>query len=312
MAPLYEVYPANENIALYGKIESRLLGQTLIGRSQFKEHRCVRNTKLVDTSGITQILLQILVSGTFVGKCGGEDIHANIGDIVIMDYTSPFDFAVTDGVTISFAFDRQMISRIIDPRSLNGAVIGGKTAMGIVLTNLILAALSIAENKVECDKHSLETDLLEFIANQLKNNTKIKTMPAEIYKQGIIDYIDRNIKNPDLSPSHLIDRFNMSRSHIYRMFDEDGGVNNVIWDRRLKAVQSEVLRQPKDKKLYIKSLAYEFGCNDPTLFNKRFKKKFDYSPIDLLKSAESYENIDGNLFGIQKHFSNSVTDPVLD
>jgi AraC-like DNA-binding protein len=302
-APLYDAQVVNTHGNLSGRIDSKFLGQTLIGRSQFSTHRCVRNRELINTSGLTLILMQILLSGSFVGKFGDEDIRADVGDIVVMDYTRPFDFLVNDGETISFAFDRQMMSRFIDPRSLHGSIIRARTAAGVLITNLVTAALSIAENNFECDRYMLESDLIEIIGKQFKNNTTIKSLPADLYKQSIIDYIDININNPDISTSHLINKFNISRSHLYRMFEKDGGVNNFIWDRRLEAVQREILGQSRNKKIYLKSLAYQFGCKNSFVLNKRFKNKYLYSPLDLSECTELYENIAGNLFGIQKHLS---------
>ncbi|WP_247997976.1 hypothetical protein [Brucella tritici] len=303
MAPLYAAHSVDLEESLYGKVESWVLGQALIGHAQYHGHLCIRDRRLINTGGIDQILLQIVITGEFSGQCGETEIRALAGDIILMDYARPFRLLVSDGQTISFAFNRSSLSRMMDSRSIHGLVIKGHTPVGRILSGLITTTLSIAKTTNSSDWHSLETDIIEFMTKQLGSRSgEIASLPHEIERQNIIDYIDRNLFNPKLSPVHLQAHFQISRSNLYRLFDQDGGIGKLIWERRLKAAHLEIVRYPTDRKLVLKSLAYRYGCKDVSQFSKRFAKLYGFPPREIVRSDTTFFRPDGTLMNIQKHF----------
>nr|WP_247875358.1 hypothetical protein [Ochrobactrum sp. Marseille-Q0166] len=310
MSPLYEASPIpdTKKLIISGEIESRFFGYSLIGKSRYDAHKCVRSKILVKSSGIDQILLQVILSGEFRGNFDGLDVAAQVGDIVIMDYAKPFELQVSDGSTHSFAFDRSILSRILNPQSLHGSIIRGGTPLGIMLANMISSSLIIASNSTNIETQSLEVDVIEFIGKVLsKQNSKI-ILPNEIQKQSIIDFIDENISNVDLGPNLIIERFNISRAHLYRIFENYGGVSKLIWDRRLNAAYIELSNLPEGQKISVKSISYKYGCMDPVQFSKRFYSQYSFGIKDALGTRNRFSDLDGSLLQIQRHFSNIRAD----
>ncbi|WP_273727662.1 hypothetical protein [Brucella gallinifaecis] len=310
MSPLYEVSPisSTKQSTISGEIESRFFGYSLIGKSKYDAHKCTRSKVLVKRSGIDQILLQVILSGEFRGNFDGIDITAQVGDIVIMDYAKPFELQVSDGRTHSFAFDRTIISRILNAQSLHGSIIRGKTPLGIMLANMISTSLVIASNSSHVDTQSLEVDVIEFIGKSLSKQNRNIVLPNEIQKQTIIDFIDENISSIDLGPSSIIERFNISRAHLYRLFESNGGVSKLIWERRLNAAYMEISNLSEEQKISVKSISYKYGCTDPAQFSKRFYNRYSFGIKEALGSGSMFSNLDGSLIKIQKHFFNIKAD----
>lgn len=308
ISPLYDANRVGGGMEIDGHVETNFLGRSLIGRSNYQQHTCLRTNKLINFGGINQILLQIITKGNCSGDCNGNTINLNKGDIIIFDYSAPFNIMVSDGSTISIAFDRELISRIIDPRALNGAVIKGETSLGILLTSTVVSALKITEENAFDDPHEFEADILEYIAKLLSRKFDNVVNLHNIERQTIIDFIDKNIANHNLTPDFLYSNFNMSRSHIYRIFEKDGGVGQVIWERRLKLAWNEMAKSNSGQKISLKNIAWRFGCSDPAIFSKRFRSFFDFSPKDFKKFNFDNSHDFNTLSKIRQHFSSLESD----
>lgn len=310
MSPLYEVFPISDNkqSSISGEIESRLFGYSLIGKSKYDAHLCVRSNTLIKNTGIDHILLQVVLGGEFRGNFDGVNITARVGDIVLMDYAKPFEIQVSEGGTYSFAFDRTIISRILNPQLLHGSVIRAATPLAIMLTNMISTSLNIASNSSVTETHSLEVDVIEFIGKRLAQQSSKINLPTEIQRQSIIDFIDQNISNTALGPTLITERFNISRAHLYRIFDNYGGISKLIWDRRLRAAYVDVSKLPEGQKVSVKSISYKYGCTDPVQFSKRFSNRYSFGIKDALGVGIRFTDLDGNLIKIQRHFSKIKAD----
>ncbi|MCL8000335.1 helix-turn-helix domain-containing protein [Brucella sp. 21LCYQ03] len=308
IAPLYDARSVDGGIDVDGQVETNFLGQSLIGRSKYLRHTCSRSNNLINFGGINQILLQIITKGNCVGNCNGNEISLDVGDIVIFDYSVPFNIIVSDGSTISIAFNRELISHIVDPRALNAAVIKGQSPLGILLKSAIISALQIVENKSYEDSQAFEADILEYVAKLLSKDVHHATNLPSLEKQAIIDFIDKNITNPNLTPDFLYKKFRISRSHIYRLFEKEGGVGQVIWERRLRLAWNAISKSNNGSKVSIKSIAWSVGCTDPAIFSKRFRSFFNFSPKDFKKNDLEKPLEFTTLSNIKKHFSDVGND----
>ncbi len=80
------------------------------------------------------------------------------------------------------------------------------------------------------DLHEEEVDsafdaLLSLLAVRLKNgNVQTKQEINPVLKHRILQFIDLNIKNPELCIESLMCRFNISRAHLYRAFEAESGI----------------------------------------------------------------------------------------
>ena len=61
----------------------------------------------------------------------------------------------------------------------------------------------------------------------------IRRQAREAMRDLICDYVERNLKDPDLGAETVLREFGVSRAGLYRMFEPDGGVRNYISNRRL-------------------------------------------------------------------------------
>jgi len=112
--------------------------------------------------------------------------------------------------------------------------------------------------------------------------------------QGQIDFsrlervrqaVRRNLRSPDLDPASLCRLVGISRSNLYRLFDDKGGVARYIHNQRLLAARA-ALCDPASRDS-IAAIAEEFCFADASSFSRAFRKEFGHSPSEIRGAALS-------------------------
>jgi AraC-like DNA-binding protein len=97
-------------------------------------------------------------------------------------------------------------------------------------------------------------------------------------------HIDSNLSET-MSVEQLAATFKVSRSQIYRIFAEDGGVSRYTWERRLQRAL-RMLSQPAYNKLSIGAVGYECGFSNDSHFSRAFKDRFGTTPRNVRAEAQ--------------------------
>ncbi|MEM1047355.1 MAG: helix-turn-helix domain-containing protein [Pseudomonadota bacterium] len=93
--------------------------------------------------------------------------------------------------------------------------------------------------------------------------------------------IDKNLTNPVLKPGYLASRLGMSRSSLYRMFKDEGGIARYVAERRLQAAFADLLGSSAERGA-VRRAAERWGFQDQSLFNRRFRQRFGLTPKDCI------------------------------
>ena len=94
--------------------------------------------------------------------------------------------------------------------------------------------------------------------------------------------IERNVHTPDIQLEQVAAGVPVSRATLYRMFEQEGGVQTYIRQRRLRAAADEIMRFPE---LAIKDIAFGLGFASASDFTRAFRRAFGLSPLDFRKQA---------------------------
>jgi AraC-like DNA-binding protein len=100
-------------------------------------------------------------------------------------------------------------------------------------------------------------------------------------------YIDMHLADPDLSPKRIAAANRISLRYLYKLFlHAKCAVNEWIRERRL-ARCAEALVSPAQANRNIAEIAYAWGFNDLSHFNRMFKRRFGVSPRGYRRIADS-------------------------
>lgn len=104
-------------------------------------------------------------------------------------------------------------------------------------------------------------------------------------RQRIMDHIDANLPDPDLSPESIARAVGISRSYLYALFSEaDETVSGFLRNRRLQAAY-EMLVSDAGGGLAISEVAYRTGFRSLSHFSRSFSRHFNAAPRAVRAAA---------------------------
>jgi AraC-like DNA-binding protein len=100
-------------------------------------------------------------------------------------------------------------------------------------------------------------------------------------------YIDTHLADPGLSPKRIAAANRISLRYLYKLFlHANCAVNQWIRERRLTRC-AEALVSPAQANRNIAEIAYAWGFNDLSHFNRMFKRRFGVSPRGYQRIADA-------------------------
>lgn len=102
-------------------------------------------------------------------------------------------------------------------------------------------------------------------------------------KERVRQAVRRHLRTPTLGPKTLSRLVGMSRSNLYRLFEDTGGVARYIQLQRLFEAQA-VLSDPAITQS-ISAIAEDLCFADASSFSRMFRREFRHSPSEVRSAA---------------------------
>jgi len=97
-------------------------------------------------------------------------------------------------------------------------------------------------------------------------------------RAGVIDYVERNLADPDLDVARIAKALGYSKRSLHKLFVGDATtVSRLIWERRLEHCRLALL-DPALARRSITEIAHHWGFSDSQHFSRAFKARFGASP----------------------------------
>lgn len=310
LKPVFDIStPDTENRnGFNGSIRSRPFGEILIGTTTFNGQHYQRTSKIIAHGGLDQYVVQVMLAGHLRGNFNGVDVLAEPGDILILDLTQTISSHVDAGSRITVVIPRAELEKIVGWRNLHGVVLRSSAPMTRLLFDYLRSLETVASELPPHEAVTAQNSMISLLAagitGTLDRFAEITYVNVTMRK-SILRYIDENLTNPVLGPHSIVKHFRVSRSHLYRAFEIDGGVAKVIRDKRLDIAYHLILDR-KGKPLSLKEIAYRCGFHDGTQFTKAFKSRFGHAPKETLDTSGSFQLGDNGAFNFHNHFSERV------
>lgn len=227
--------------------------------------------------------MQLVLAGEYRGDFNGTYMSVVPGDIFIMDLSQPLVSKKDAGARLTIVISRSELNKKWANKNLHGLVLKGGVPTNKLLANFMLSIDSNLDNMDARTVHGVQEALKNLLDAALSGVTFTKEQSILIgltLRQRVLEYINQNLTNPELSPRSIMQHFRLSHSHLYRAFASDTGVAGVIRNKRLDLAYRTILMN-RHKPLSIKELSYKCGFSARSQFSKFFKDRFGLAPKDL-------------------------------
>lgn len=269
---------------LEGSLSSQSVGAMIAVRAEYSAMRCRRDPLIIARSGLDHYLINCYENGTHTGHFDGCELVGEAGDIRIVDLTRPFVSKVERGSSACLILSREVLAPLLGGRSnAHGAVLKSGNPVVKLLRGLILTVS--APDFVATTEQGMwiEETVLRLLQCTLIAGTDIGPVvpgSAKVLRSRIEQFIDGHLFDSELGPDLLMRRFRISRTHLYRAFERDGGVSAVIRTKRLDAAYRSLLH-PSARVQRISEIAYQYGFSNSTQFLRAFRKRFGLAPSKI-------------------------------
>jgi AraC-like DNA-binding protein len=102
-------------------------------------------------------------------------------------------------------------------------------------------------------------------------------------KERVRQAVRRHLRTPTLGPKNLGRLIGMSRSNLYRLLEDMGGVTRYIQRERL--LEAHVILSGTSTTQSISAIAEDLCFADASSFSRAFKREFGYSPSEVRSAA---------------------------
>jgi len=206
------------------------------------------------------------------------------GDIQIVDLAQPHESKAANSASIAITVSRDLITEMISPRiDLHGIVLRGDRGAGALLADYMK---SLFHRLGELDANQAPfaaratAHMIAACATATVSSVQDRSPTNALVVDRLKRYIEENLASHDLSPRSLSERFRISRTQLYRIFEPLGGVAGYIQTRRLDRAFG-LLRNPFSRNRPVSDIAYSAGFSNLAHFATAFRRAFGLSPSEL-------------------------------
>ncbi len=311
-APIAKVFPIDES-NIYGEAQIRRVQGVILVNVSAGSYHYERSEELIWQSNLDMYMLTIAMEGCHCHSSeGGEEVKVMEGDILLVDLAKSCRGITNKGKHLQIYIPKDLLNHQLDGvRVHKDILLKASKPMTKILKDYMLGLFEVALRLQEKEASVTLYTFLSLLVTALKSTVPQDllylndyTKGGDLLKSRVIDFIEINIKNPDLKIEVLTKNFRVSRAHLYRAFDEDGGVVSIIRNKRLDMAYHELLNPMNSRT--VTQIAHEYGFSSSNQFYRVFRQRYGFSPNEIKRNQAKfslYLNIKNDLY---EHFRRTV------
>ena len=266
------------------------LGELLISRIRLAGlgQRGVRAARKIRCDSLDHYVIEVYTGGGCTGEAGAGGFDLATGGVGILDLGQPLAVQSAHSESVAITIPRALLdSRVPDAARQHGTVLrnGVGSLLGEYVCSLYrhLPHLSAAE----ADRVSQATIsmIAACLAPSRGNAARAQGPVDSVLLERAKRYIGQNFSSSDLTVERICAALRVSRSHLYRAFEPQGGVAGYIQACRLSNARAALL-DPTDIR-HISALAYDHGFASAAHFSRAFRRHFGLTPSDAREHGKA-------------------------
>jgi AraC-like DNA-binding protein len=274
-------------LAFEARIESLSCETGSMARVSMTPLIAVRTKANLAASKIDGIYANFILSGELNVEQGGVSVLAKQGDLVVYDSELPVTH--TGGgrhyEDLSFLIPKSSFASVprLQDSFRNILLSRGKMISPLASCLSFLAGNMSTETDEELTAIFDAFVLLLPVAGCFHAEKKEASplASASHMLSEILEFVDRSLADVDLSPSRAAEHFGITARYVHKVFAASSTTfSSYVLAKRLEHIRGDLL-SPSCRNQPISILAYRWGFNDLSSFNRAFKNRFRCSPSEF-------------------------------
>jgi len=276
---------ANDDPARFqGDVESYLLDDIVLSRPRAVGQKFDRPSGRIARDGIDSYMIQLFVRGHTDIELGRRSLHGGEKRIVGFDLGETLDSANGDFDILCAIVPRARLAPLLDrPDSLHAAMPSPESGGGHLLAEFLPNLFDSLPDLAPGQTGSASRALTELIATAF-NGAEFAAGDAPALAERALElkakrFVKDHLMEQTLGPDELGAALGLSRSALYRLFRESGGVALYIREQRLRRCLAELVGE-RGRHAQVAQIAWRWGFTDAAHFARLFKERFGCTPSE--------------------------------
>lgn len=255
------------------------LGGMLIVQQDAPPHSYMRSQAKVKANHIDHWHISVLSSGRTWTEVDGHVLDGEPGKVELRSLGHPFRGRSTEAKVLSLFLPRALLFDVPAPVEIENNI-----ALSGVFTNMLIEFLDSVENNLArlaaTDlPHVVQTVrnmIVAAISTSAAQSTGAEHHSALALTERVRRFVEANLISGDLTAERICRELGVSRTRLYQIFEQYGGVHHYIQRRRLLSAHA-ALSDPANREQIV-DIAFAVGFSSAAHFSRAFGKEFGYSP----------------------------------
>jgi AraC family transcriptional regulator, positive regulator of tynA and feaB len=262
------------------RIVARSAGPLRFATSESSGYTVVRTRQDIDTAPADHYSIYLQLRGRAVITQGDEALSFEPDDIAISDGRHPFRADLSVIGKRAFAIvPREMLNRRAPwLRDVPLHKLAGSRRFVDLARHHMMELTADNSTLNEGGMSLLTENLCNLLALASAPEIAPNRLQPELQIEALLAFCRQNLHDAELSPQRVADHLGVSVRTLHMRFSQIGETfGRWIRDSRLDAC-SVALRDPAQSAAKISEVAYRWGFNDLSHFNKAFRERFGRTP----------------------------------
>lgn len=278
---IFDVQPERSS-PFFANIESYHLGSLVTSICSTVATTWLRSPVDAARNGVDHFLVQFYIEGKCLFSDTQNSALAKPGDILILDASRKVHSKTSELKNFTLWVPRALLEPVItNPDSLHGMIIPAEDPRAIILRQYLMSLHNQAPGMTVLQAATLTRPTIELLASTLDlSQDEFSTLPDTAVAGSLVSikrYINQHLNKDNLTPDSIAQALRISRATLYRVCAPLGGIQQYIRQQRLKRVLNSLVDKNMTH-LSITQIASLWGFNDPSSFNRIFKREFGVTP----------------------------------
>jgi AraC-like DNA-binding protein len=264
------------------KVEAFQLGDMVIADSRLGAQRYVRSSSQLRRDGLDHYLLNLYRTGGGKAQSEQGEFQGEAGQISVLDLSRELISDEPQSDLVALFLPREMLEeRLPNLGALHGQAPRGPYAA------LLADYLDLLGRRLptlpDGDASALSRATLDILTACIKPSLAhveaVRPGLELVLRRRARRFIDAHLGSEGLDSDAICNALGVSRRTLYRLFDDEGGVQHYIQARRLDRIRSRLADASETRR--ISEIAAEFGFLRSDHFARAFRRQFGHSPRDV-------------------------------
>ncbi|WP_349960247.1 helix-turn-helix domain-containing protein [Rhizobium sp. ZPR3] len=255
------------------------LGGMLIVQQDTPPHSYMRSQAKAKTNHIDHWHISLLSSGRTWTEVDGRVLEGKPGKVELRSLGHPFRGRSTEAKSLSLFLPRALLFDVPTPVEIeNNAALSG------IFTNMLIEFLDSVEDNLPRFAatdlpHVVQTVrnmIVASVSTSAAQSTGMEQHSTLAVTERVRRFVEGNLTSGELTVEHICRELGISRTRLYQIFEQYGGVHHYIQRRRLLSAHA-ALSDPANREQIV-DIAFAVGFSSAAHFSRAFGKEFGYSP----------------------------------